>query len=168
MLAEPDFRSEWAAIEDAVQLRCEVCCISADDWHRSAMNVALPHVPARPDVRAHVSFCDEAQVFVGDALDLQMSSFCVPLAHISEWISSAVSHFSDVSDDASVVEPLSSAVLSPSLNALNTSPKMVHRPLYLFHDDRLLRLILYNSMFPRSLHWMTQLMIPQLIAKMVM
>ena len=113
MLLEDDFRSEWKAIEDAVLLRDEVCCISLDDWHRSKVSTALPDVPPVPArhrsadrVRCH----DSIHVLTGDAHVLSMDSFQVPDQHLSAWLRGY-----DL--DCSSVEEPPSDVLIPALSA---------------------------------------------------
>ena len=86
MLLEDDFRSEWQAIEDAVQLRSEVCCISLDVPHSSLVIADPSNVHARPHPAERVHFHDYAHVFVGDAHELKMDSFPVPVAQLSAWL----------------------------------------------------------------------------------
>ena len=112
VLHEVDFRSEWAAIEDAVELQCEVCCISADDWRRSDQLAAIPHVPATMRHVARVHYHDEVQVFVGSALELSMQSFAVPSERLSDWLLEVDDLIGDDSHGGPLEEPLSS-VLSP-------------------------------------------------------
>ena len=113
MLLEDDFRSEWKAIEDAVLLRGEVCCISLDDWHRSKVSTALPDVPpvpARHRSADRVRFHDSIHVLTGDAHVLSMDSFHVPVQHLSAWLR-------ECDLDCSSVEEPPSDVMSPALHA---------------------------------------------------